>query len=252
MDIPILSVKEVGFSYSRGKGEKFKVLENVSFDVRDREFVSIVGPSGCGKSTLLRIIAGILKPEKGYILLEGKPVLEPTPRITMVFQQFALFPWMTAVENVEVALLDLVKDKEARREIASRMLSMVGLEGFEDAYPRELSGSMKRRVSLARALASNPDVLLMDEPFSALDELTAESLRNEILRMLSDPTVPLRVVVLVTHNIDEAVKLSNRVIILSRRPARVLTEISIDLPHPRNPRSLEFEEYVDKIFKYLS
>ncbi|MEM3833259.1 MAG: ABC transporter ATP-binding protein [Thermoprotei archaeon] len=248
---PILSVKNVSHSFVTGD-KTFPVIDNVSFDVVEHEFVSIIGPSGCGKSTLLRIIAGLIKPTSGIVLYRGNPVIKPTYKITMVFQNFALLPWLTALENVELPLLNLIPDKQVRRERASKMLEIVGLSGFENAYPRELSGGMKQRVGIARALVSDPEVLLMDEPFSNLDALTASYLRSEIISMLFNSSLSLKSVIMVSHNVEEAVELSDRVIVLSKRPAKNTAEVEINMQRPRSIRLPMFTSYVDKLYELLS
>ena len=194
----------------------------------------------------------LAEPTEGQIILKDKPLTGPTLKITMVFQQFALLPWLTALENVELPALNLIKDKEKRREKALKLLELVGLAGFENSYPRELSGGMRQRVAIARALMTDPEILLMDEPFSNLDQLTASNLRSEILSMLFNPNVSLKSVILVSHNIEEIVELADRVIILSKRPATIVKEIIIDMPRPRSMRLPKFTSYVDTIYEYLS
>jgi len=212
---------------------KLTVLEDVSFSVDRDEFVCLVGPSGCGKSTLLRIIAGLERPDSGEILFHGQLQTSPTPKITMIFQLFGLLPWKTALENVEIPLEVLGIKKEARVEIAKSHLRMVGLEGFENTYPHDLSGGMKQRVGIARALALQPEVLLMDEPFSSLDELTAKTLRSLVLDIWRDPTLPTNTFVMVSHNVEEAVFMADRVIVMSPRPGKIIGEVKVDIPRPR-------------------
>lgn len=230
-------------------GGKLEVIKEVSFSLKEGEFVSIVGPSGCGKSTLLRMIAGIEKPSSGRITFYGREINSPDPRISMIFQSFALVPWLKVIEQVELPLK--ARGVENSREIARRWLSLVGLSEFEEFLPKELSGGMRQRVGIARALAVEPSLLLMDEPFSSLDELTAETLRHEILELWkSAPS--LKSILLVTHNIEEAVLMSDRVIVLSRRPSVVLKVINIDMPRPRNKRDERFYREVDEIYSLLS
>ncbi|MGB9728717.1 MAG: ABC transporter ATP-binding protein [Thermoprotei archaeon] len=248
---PILSVKNISLSFTTAD-KIFPVIDNVSFDIMEHEFVSIIGPSGCGKSTLLRIIAGLIKPTSGVVLYRGDPVTKPTYKITMVFQNFALLPWLTTLENVELPLLNLIPDKQVRRERASRMLEIVGLGGFENAYPRELSGGMKQRVGIARALVSDPEILLMDEPFSNLDALTASYLRSEIINMLFNSSLSLKSVIMVSHNVEEVVELSDRVIVLSKRPAKKIAEVEINMQRPRSVRLPMFMSYVDRLYELLS
>ncbi|MGC8497408.1 MAG: ABC transporter ATP-binding protein [Thermoplasmata archaeon] len=234
-------------------GEKETVaFENISFSMVEREFISIVGPSGCGKSTILRILIGLDTQTSGEILYKDLPLPINKPKFSIVFQTPSLFPWLTVQENIEVVLEAMGIKKEERTQIVEKYIKVIGLDGFENAYPKELSGGMRQRVGIARALAVNPELLLLDEPFSALDSFTAEGLREEILMLWSDPSLPPDDIILVTHNIDEAVQLSDRVIILSPRPGHIIGEIKIDLPRPRNNRSSEFYNYVDKVITLLS
>lgn len=229
------------------------VLDNVSFSVCKDEFLVIVGPSGCGKSTLLRMMAGLEKPDSGRILFKGQPVEAPTPKVAMVFQLFGLLPWKTALENVEVPLEVLGLPKQGRAHIAEEYLRMVGLEEFGNTYPHDLSGGMKQRVGIARALALKPDVLLMDEPFSSLDELTAKTLRELVLEIWRDPAVPTNTFIMVSHNVEEAVFMADRVVVMSPRPGRVVGEVKIDLPRPRSDylRDKQYFAYVDEVVRVL-
>nr|BAL53416.1 sulfonate/nitrate/taurine transport system ATP-binding protein [uncultured crenarchaeote] len=253
MDDAILKVVDVSHSYYTRKGSVLEVIKNMSFDVKYGEFLGIVGQSGSGKTTLLKIMAGLIKPLSGMVLYKGKPVTGPTPAISLVFQEPVLFPWLTVLENVVLALKRVENiSKEEMIVKAQSFLDMVGLSGFENSYPGELSGGMKQRVVLARALVTNPDVLLMDEPFSNLDPLTAISLRREIDMLRQHETLPPTSVVLVSHNVEEIVELSDRVLVLTSRPARVTGEIVIDMQKPRDRRSPRFYEYVDAIFTLMS
>lgn len=247
---PLLAVRGISKSYFDGAKE-FKVLDGIDFTVRDRDFVCVVGSSGCGKSTLLRIIVGLEPPTSGTVRFEGQPIRADNPQVAIVFQSFALFPWLTVEQNVELGLEARGRPPEERRERARRSIEEVGLTGFENAYPRELSGGMKQRVGIARALAMEPLLLCMDEPFYALDGLTAQSLRDEILQLWSDPEHPPRAVLMVTHNIEEAVYLADRVIVLSDRPGRILAERRIDLPRPRNRKEPEFYGWVDELYSLI-
>jgi NitT/TauT family transport system ATP-binding protein len=247
---PILEVKHVSKSYFEN-GNEFKVLEDVSFDVRERDFICIVGPSGCGKSTLLREIVGLDKPTSGGILFEGQPVRAENPQISMVFQSFALFPWLTVKENVELGLEAHKVPEEQRRSKAKQYVEAVGLAGFENAYPRELSGGMKQRVGIARALVMDPVLLCMDEPFSSLDALTAQNLRDEILQLWTNPDIPPSAVLMVTHSIDEAVYLADRIVAMSPRPGRIVKIEQVDLPRPRNRKEPEFYGWVDEIYSLI-
>ncbi len=228
------------------------IMKDVSFDVKDADFVAIVGPSGCGKSTLLRLIQGLDRPTAGRILFRERPVQSVCSQMAMVFQSFALFPWLTVRENVAFGLEALDQTPEKIATQVERYVGVTGLEGFEEAYPRELSGGMRQRVGLARALAVEPAVLLMDEPFSALDALTAESLREEILQLWRDPQLPPEAVLLVTHNIEEAIQLADRVVVLSRRPGRVLAEVPVDLPRPRDRKSPAFYDLTDRVYSLIT
>jgi len=250
-----LSVLEVENLTKTFVAEKSKilVLDNVSFSVGNDEFVCLVGPSGCGKSTLLRIMAGLEKADSGMILFHGQPIVQPTPKIAMIFQLFGLLPWKTALENVEVPLEVLGTEKEKRIRIAQEYLKMVGLEGFEDTYPHDLSGGMKQRVGIARALALKPEVLLMDEPFSSLDELTAKTLRELVLKIWVDPNLPTNTFMMVSHNVEEAVFMADRVIVMSPRPGKVVGEVKIGIPRPRleHSRSPLYFELVDEVLELL-
>jgi len=232
---------------------KILVLDNVSFSVGKDEFLCLVGPSGCGKSTMLRIMAGLETPDSGRILFNGEPVTRPSPKIAMVFQLFGLLPWKTALENVEVPLEVLGVTKQSRAHIAEEYLQMVGLEGFENTYPHDLSGGMKQRVGIARALALKPEVLLMDEPFSSLDELTAKTLRELVLNIWQNPTLPTNTFIMVSHNVEEAVFMADRVIIMSPRPGKVVGEVKVNIPRPRFKylRDEEYFRYIDEVMNLL-
>ncbi|HEY4705207.1 MAG TPA: ABC transporter ATP-binding protein [Thermoplasmata archaeon] len=244
---PLLDVRDVSRSHFEN-GKEFKVLERVKFELAERDFACIVGPSGCGKSTLLRIIVGLDNPTSGEVLFEGAPITPENPQVAMVFQSFALFPWLTVQQNVEIGLEARRVPPGERRTVATEFIEAVGLTGFENAFPRELSGGMKQRVGIARALAIEPVLLCMDEPFSSLDALTAQSLRDEILQLWSDPALPPRAVLMVTHSIEEAVYLADRVLVLCHRPGKLVAELEIDLPRPRNRKEPEFYGWVDEIY----
>jgi NitT/TauT family transport system ATP-binding protein len=252
VNTPVLEVKNLTKTFNMEKS-RIPVVENVSFSVDKNEFVCLVGPSGCGKSTMLRIIAGLEKADSGEILFHGQPQTAPNPKITMIFQLFGLLPWKTALENVEVPLEVIGIKKETRAEIARGYLRMVGLEGFESTYPHDLSGGMKQRVGIARALALQPEVLLMDEPFSSLDELTAKTLRTLVLEIWRDPSLPTNTFVMVSHNVEEAVYMADRVVILSPRPGKVVGEVSVNLPRPRTEflRNPEYFRRVDEVIAIL-
>jgi NitT/TauT family transport system ATP-binding protein len=249
---PILELRDIVFGYKLRKGENIKVFDGLSLDVKYAEFIGIAGPSGCGKSTLIRVMAGLIKPEKGETLFRGKPLKKPTPRIAIMFQSPALFPWYTVLENIMLALIhekDLSENDKIER--AKAFLDMVGLTAFESAYPAELSGGMRARVALARALVSHPDLLLMDEPFSNLDPLTAISLRREVESLWLNQSMPPSSVVMVSHDIEELVELCDRIIVLTKRPAKISGILKIDLDRPRLRRSPEFYKYVDEVYTLL-
>jgi NitT/TauT family transport system ATP-binding protein len=250
--LSILELENVTKTFVTEKS-KILVLDNVSFSVGKDEFVCLVGPSGCGKSTSLRIIAGLEKADSGKILFHGQLITQPTPKITMIFQLFGLLPWKTALENVEVPLEVLGMEKEKRKHIAEEYLKMVGLEGFENTYPHDLSGGMKQRVGIARALALRPEVLLMDEPFSSLDELTAKTLRELVLDIWRNPALPTNSFLMVSHNVEEAVFMADRVIVMSPRPGKVTGEVKVDIPRPRARylRELIYFRYVDEVVELL-
>lgn len=233
------------------QGGPVTVLENISFLVAPREFVCLVGPSGCGKSTLLRIICGLIPPTKGEIYYRGEPSRGINPRVAMVFQSFALLPWLTVMENVTLGLEAQGISREECQKQAQFFIRKVGLEGYEEAYPRELSGGMKQRVGLARALALNPELLCMDEPFSSLDALTGENLREEVLSLWQDPVLPINAILMVTHVIEEAVYMGDRVIIMDANPGRLVAELKIKLPRPRDRRGAHFQEFTDEIYSLI-
>ncbi|MGA2051699.1 MAG: nitrate/sulfonate/bicarbonate ABC transporter ATP-binding protein [Opitutales bacterium] len=250
---PLISLEHVSLEFPGEKGSPpALILDDVVLSIAQNDIIALLGPSGCGKSTLVRLVAGLLAPTRGVVKFHGQPVRGVCPGVAMVFQNFALFPWLTVADNVRLPLeaMDLEDDEVEQR--VKRTLLMVGLNGYESIYPRELSGGMKQRVGIARALAVNPEVLCMDEPFSALDVLTAESLRNEIGRLCADPANPLRTMISVTHNIEEAVYLAKRVIVLAAHPGRIALDVPNPLPYPRDTESPEFREIVEKIHDILT
>lgn len=248
----ILETKGITKSYPMSGGKEIAVLEDINIQIKDNEFVSILGPSGAGKSTLLRIMAGLSLPSSGEVFYHGLPLRKTMPKIAMVFQSFALFPWLTVLENVEMGLRASSLSDQEIRDRSLRMLDLVGLDGFEDAYPRELSGGMRQRVGIARALVVEPEVLFMDEPFSALDVLTADNLRGELVTLWIERKMPIKSIIFVTHNIEEAVFMSDRAIILSHNPGRVKADVSIDLPHMRDKGSKDFLYILDRIYTILT
>jgi NitT/TauT family transport system ATP-binding protein len=249
--VTIIRVEHVGKSFA-GRHGTINIMQDISFDVADSDFVAIVGPSGCGKSTMLRLIQGLDRPTDGQIYFRGQPVNSVVTGMAMVFQSFALCPWLTVAENVAFGIEALGWSPDRIKTQVDRYVSVTGLDGFQEAYPRELSGGMRQRVGLARALAVEPSVLLMDEPFSALDPLTAESLREEILQLWQDPALPPDSVILVTHNIEEAIQLADRIIVLSRRPAHLLADVHVDLARPRDRKSAGFYELTDRVYSLIT
>jgi len=249
----LLDVNHVKQRYRTSSGDEGQlVLDDVSIKLVEGEIVGLLGRSGCGKSTLLRIVAGLNSPSEGAVTFEGRPVSGPVNGVAMVFQSFALFPWMSVLANVELGLkVQGVSDSEARRRALSA-IDLIGLDGFESAYPKELSGGMRQRVGFARALVVNPKILLMDEPFSALDVLTAETLRTDLLDLWTEGRMPIKSILMVTHNIEEAVLMCDRIIVLSSNPGRIAAEIRVTLPHPRNRLDPEFRQLVNDIYARMT
>jgi NitT/TauT family transport system ATP-binding protein len=244
----LLEVSGVKRTFPRGSGEDLLVLEDVDLTLKEGEIVGLLGRSGSGKSTLLRLIAGLSRPQGGTLSYMGVPIEGPVQGVAMVFQSFALFPWMTVLENVELGLEALSLPPAEIRQRALAAIDLIGLDGYESAYPRELSGGMRQRVGFARAVVVHPNILLMDEPFSALDVLTAENLRTDLVELWGNGKLPIKAIILVTHNIEEAVLMCDRVLLFSSNPGRVSSEIKIDLPQPRDRTSPQFEDYVDRIY----
>ncbi|MDK2927121.1 MAG: NitT/TauT family transport system ATP-binding protein [Bacillota bacterium] len=247
----LIKLEHVAQQYEVGD-QKVTVLDDINLTVREGEFLGILGPSGSGKSTLLRIIAGLVKPTGGTILYRGQALTGVNPGAGFVFQTFALFPWLTVLENVELGLKQKNLTPKERRRKALAAIDIVGLDGFENAYPKELSGGMRQRVGFGRALAVEPDVLLMDEPFSALDVLTAENLRRDFLELWLEKKLPTRAVILVTHGIEELVYMADRAVVLSGHPAHVVADIPIDLPHWRDREDPAFMARVDELYRVLT
>ena len=229
-----------------------EVLKGVSTEVDKGEVISIIGASGSGKSTLLRIIAGLIAPSSGDAKCRGEVIQGPPNGLAMVFQSFALFPWLTVLQNVELGLGALGVDRAERHKRALAAIDLIGLDGFESAFPKELSGGMRQRVGFARALVVHPDLLLMDEPFSALDVLTAETLRTDLIDLWIEGRLPIKSVLMVTHNIEEAVLMCDRILVFSSNPGRVAAEIKVDLPHPRNRLDPTFRKLVDSIYARMT
>jgi len=249
---PIIEAREIEKGFPRPGGGQIQVIAPTNLSVEPGVIVALLGPSGSGKSTLLRMLSGLTTPSAGEVLWHGKPLSESSPNAAIVFQSFALFPWLTVLENVEVPLLARGVEHAERHRRALRTLNSVGLRGFETAYPKELSGGMKQRVGFARALVVEPEVLFMDEPFSALDVLTAENLRGELMELWVGKKIPTRSIFMVTHNIEEAVLLADRIIVLGRNPAKVRADFRVPFPQPRERHSAEFLLYVDYIYKLMT
>ncbi len=245
---PLLQCSQVRKAFPKPDGEELLVLDGMNLELREGQIMGLLGRSGSGKSTLLRLIAGLAEPSAGEVQYLGQPVVGPARGIAMVFQSFALFPWLTVFENVA---LGLEAQNMPRAEIRKRSLAaidLIGLDGFESAYPRELSGGMRQRVGFARALVVHPNILLMDEPFSALDVLTAETLRTDFLDLWAEGRMPIKGVILVTHNIEEAVLMCDRILVFGSNPGRILSEIKVTLPQPRNRLDPSFRDLVERIY----
>ncbi|HYV73993.1 MAG TPA: nitrate/sulfonate/bicarbonate ABC transporter ATP-binding protein [Candidatus Binatia bacterium] len=252
MSHAIIEAQGVEKYFSQPDGNRIQVIAPTDVAVTPGKIIALLGPSGSGKSTFLRILTGLSKPSSGHVLWHGQPLDGQIPNCAIVFQSFALFPWLTVLENVEAPLVARGVGAIERHKRALRMIDTVGLDGFETAYPKELSGGMKQRVGFARALVVEPEVLFMDEPFSALDVLTAENLRSELLELWINQKMPTRCIFIVTHNIEEAVLLADRVIVLGRNPARIRADFEIDIPQYRDRKSPRFLAYVDFIYKALT
>jgi NitT/TauT family transport system ATP-binding protein len=248
----ICSLRGVSRTFQTPSGMSFTAVENIDLELRDEEVTCLLGPSGCGKSTLLRIFAGLLAPTAGEVEWHGQPLRELAPGVSIVFQGFALLPWLTVEENIEVVLAAAGLPAEKIRETSAGVIRLVGLAGFEEAYPRELSGGMKQRVGIARALAVAPELLMMDEPFSQVDALTAESLRAEVLDIWAVPSKPPSAILMVSHDIKEVVFMADRIVILSANPGRVRQIIDNPLPRPRDYRSPAFQKMVDYIHDLIT
>ena len=248
----LLELHRVGKRFVSGEGGTVIVLQDIDLRVAPGEIVVLLGRSGCGKSTLLRIVGGLIRPTSGRVLYRGRGVTRPQPGIGMVFQTFALFPWLNVLQNVELGLEAQGLPREERRRRALAVIDMIGLDGFESAYPKELSGGMRQRVGFARALVVNPDVLLMDEAFSALDVPTAETLRNDLLDLWLERQIPTRAIVMVSHNIEEALLMADRIVVLDNNPGRVKAEIPVSLKHPRDRDAPAFRQMMDKVYAAMA
>jgi NitT/TauT family transport system ATP-binding protein len=248
----IVSAESVTKTFSTPDGQALPVLDGVSFTLAEGEIVALLGKSGSGKSTLLRCVAGLIAPTAGMVAYRGVPLTGANPGVSMVFQTFALLPWLTVQQNVELGLEARGVSEAERADRALSAIDTIGLDGFESAYPKELSGGMRQRVGFARAIVTEPDALLMDEPFSALDVLTAENLRNELVKLWEGHGAPVKSILIVTHNIEEAVLLADRVLVLSSNPGRIKAELTVELPRPRDRHAPRFEALVDTIYGILT
>lgn len=249
--IILLEVKNVSQYYGSSK-KRFTAIENINLKIREGEFIALLGPSGCGKSTLLRIITGLQKPSEGQIVYRDTLLKGVNPYATIVFQTFALFPWLTVQQNVEIALKSKGIPPGPSTSKAIDLIDRVGLDGFETAYPRELSGGMRQKVGFARAMAVEPELLCLDEPFSALDILSAEALRGELMELWTEGKIPTKAILMVTHSIEEAVFMADKIVVMNKEPGRIMTELKIDLPHPRQKKSEEFLNVIDKVYATLA
>lgn len=250
-DVHLLKLKSISQVYGTGQ-KQFTAVQNVNITIEEGEFVVLLGPSGCGKSTLLRIITGLQKATEGRVLYRGAPLDGINPNAAIVFQTFALFPWLTVQENVEVALKARGVPPKVSVARALDLLDRVGLDGFETAYPRELSGGMRQKVGFARAMAIDPELLCLDEPFSALDVLSADALRGELLELWLGGRIPTRAILMVTHNIEEAIFMADRIIVMEKDPGRVVVDLRVPLPQPRMRKDPKFLEVVDRVYALLA
>ena len=248
----IIRAEKIEKYYSQPSENRIQVISATDLNIVPGEILALLGPSGSGKSTMLRMLSGLSRPSAGQVYWHGKPIAQTQINVSIVFQSFALFPWMTVLQNVEAPLVARGVDPEQREERSLRMIDTVGLAGFEGAYPKELSGGMRQRVGFARALVVEPEVLFMDEPFSALDVLTAENLRSELLELWSKKTMPTKAVFIVTHNIEEAVLLADRIIVLGRNPGHIRTDFKVQIAQPRDRKTEAFTQLVDYIYKVLT
>ncbi len=252
MSETIIRAERVEKYYAQPSENRIQVIAPTDLSIEPGEIVALLGPSGSGKSTLLRMLTGLSEPSAGQVYWHDRPIGACEVNVSIVFQSFALFPWLTVLENVETVLKARGMEPDERRRRSLKMLDTVGLDGFQAAYPRELSGGMRQRVGFARALVVEPEVLFMDEPFSALDVLTAENLRSELLELWQNKTIPTRSIFIVTHNIEEAVLLADRIMVLGRNPGRLRTDFKVAMPHPRDRKASQFTHYVDYIYKVLT
>lgn len=252
MSEPIIEVINIRKSFSKGDRQELLVLDDINLKMYPGEIVAILGKSGSGKSTLLRIIAGLIQPSGGIVNYRGNPVNQPVRGISMVFQTFALLPWLTVLQNVELGLEALGVDRDERRNRALKAIDTIGLDGFETALPKELSGGMRQRVGFARALVVNPDILLMDEPFSALDVLTADNLKSDLIDLWESKKTGLNAILFVTHSIEEAITIADRIIIFNSNPGSIRSDLKVTLPSPRSDLDPRFRNQVDRVYTLMT
>lgn len=250
-DNTLLKIEHVTKTYGHGD-YRFTAVKDIDLSLAEGEFVALLGPSGCGKSTLLRLITGLIAPSDGKIYYRNQPVREVNPYATIVFQTFALYPWLNVLDNVTLALEARGIPAKQRQQMAEQLINTVGLAGFEGAYPRELSGGMRQKVGFARALAVEPELLCLDEPFSALDVLSAESLRRELMALWTSGQLPTKAILMVSHNIEEAISMSDRIVVMGKEPGHIVTEFTVDLPHPRDRKDPRFETLTDRIYAAIA
>lgn len=249
---PLMGLRGVSKRYVQPSGQEISILENIHLNLREGEIVALLGPSGSGKSTLMRMIAGVIPPSKGQVIYRNQPMLGLNPGVVIVFQSAALDPWLTVLENVELGLKAKGIAPDIRRQKAIAITAAIGLDRFKQTYPQELSGGMRQRVGFARALAVEPELLCMDEPFSALDQLTAENLRTDLINLWLEKRIPTKAILIATHQVEEAVTLADRLIVLGRNPGRIRAELRVTLPHYRDRKSLEFQALVDKVYQVMT
>ncbi len=247
----LLQLEQVTRVYGQGE-RRFTAVQNINLVIHRGEFVALLGPSGCGKSTLLRMITGLIAPSSGVVSYRGKPVDGINPYATMVFQSFALYPWLSVLDNVMLALEARGEPAENREARAEKLIDLVGMDGFESAYPRELSGGMRQKVGFARAVAVEPELLCLDEPFSALDVLSAEALRGELLELWTGGHLPTKAILMVSHNIEEAITMADRIVVMGKQPGHIVTEVMVDLPRPRTRKDPGFEALIDRIYAAIA
>src|ERR1700722_1529543 len=249
---PIVELSGISMTFGESTGDKMKVLDDINLTVQENDVMALLGPSGCGKSTIMRILSGLIQPSSGVVKYRGMPLDGVNPGVAMVFQNFALFPWLTVRENILLGLENSTYSPEEKDQHFHKIIEMVGLDGYGDVLPKELSGGMKQRVGIARALIMEPEILCMDEPFSALDVLTGETLRNEIGRIATDSSAGFKCLVIVTHNISEAVYLARNIVVLAAHPGRVQKIVPNPLPYPRDPSTPAFQQLVAQIHAILT